>query len=125
MALSLHAFALFALLALLAQSVVCEVYYDAIRSKRGVQPKQQWISDDFVVGCIMIMFLLLFCARPDLEPARRHAARAAPRHADRPSRRPSAQVSASSECPRARAASRVMRARSSCSPLVRWAVCTR
>ena len=61
MALSLHAFALFAVLALLAQSVVCEVYYDAIRSKRGVQPKQQWISDDFVVGCIMIMFLLLFC----------------------------------------------------------------
>ena len=77
MALSLHAFALLAVLAMLAQSVVCEVYYDAIRSKRGVQPKQQWISDDFVVGCIMVMFLLLFCARPNLEPARCRAPRRA------------------------------------------------
>jgi len=51
------------LLLLLATAcqVACEVQYDAIRSKRGVQPKPRWISDDFVVGCIMIMFLLLFC----------------------------------------------------------------
>jgi hypothetical protein len=32
-----------------------------VRSTRGVQHKDPLISDDFVVGCIMIMFLLLFC----------------------------------------------------------------
>lgn len=32
----------------------------AIQSTRGVQHKAPLISDDFVVGCIMIMFLLLF-----------------------------------------------------------------
>lgn len=32
----------------------------AIQSSRGVQHKQPLISDDFVVGCIMIMFLFLF-----------------------------------------------------------------
>ena len=31
-----------------------------IQSTRGVQHKPPLISDDFVVGCIMIMFLLLF-----------------------------------------------------------------
>lgn len=39
----------------------CAVRYDSICSTRGVQPLPPWISDDFVVGCIMIMFLLLFC----------------------------------------------------------------
>ena len=38
-----------------------EVQYDAIRSTRGVQHKQPIVSDDFVVACIMVMFLLLFC----------------------------------------------------------------
>ena len=32
-----------------------------MKSTRGVQHKDPLISDDFVVGCIMIMFLLLFC----------------------------------------------------------------
>ena len=49
------------LLLIVTCDVLCAVQYDAIQSKRGVQPKSQWISDDFVVGCIMIMFLLLFC----------------------------------------------------------------
>jgi len=39
----------------------CAVRYDSICSSRGVQPFQPWVSDDFVVGCIMVMFLLLFC----------------------------------------------------------------
>eukprot|EP00326_Haptolina_ericina_P000228 CAMPEP_0181220114 /NCGR_PEP_ID=MMETSP1096-20121128/28659_1 /TAXON_ID=156174 ORGANISM="Chrysochromulina ericina, Strain CCMP281" /NCGR_SAMPLE_ID=MMETSP1096 /ASSEMBLY_ACC=CAM_ASM_000453 /LENGTH=159 /DNA_ID=CAMNT_0023312585 /DNA_START=36 /DNA_END=517 /DNA_ORIENTATION=+ len=33
-----------------------------VRSTRGVQHKDPLISDDFVVGCIMIMFLLLFAS---------------------------------------------------------------
>jgi hypothetical protein len=32
----------------------------AIQSSRGVQHKAPLISDDLIVGCIMIMFLLLF-----------------------------------------------------------------
>ena len=32
----------------------------AIHSTKGVQHKLPLISDDFIVGCIMIMFLLLF-----------------------------------------------------------------
>eukprot|EP00965_Chrysotila_dentata_P053966 1790737-Pleurochrysis_carterae.AAC.2 len=52
-------------LLLLAACIFCavsaEVQYDAIRSKRGVQHKAPLISDDFVVSCIMVMFLLLFC----------------------------------------------------------------
>ena len=38
--------------------------YDAICSARGVQHYTPVISDDFVVACIMIMFLLLFCCAP-------------------------------------------------------------
>ena len=38
-----------------------EARHAAIMSERGIQYKDPWISDDFVVGCIMIMFLLLFC----------------------------------------------------------------
>ena len=51
------------LLLLLPQdaSAVHEARYAAIMSTRGIQYKDPWISDDFVVGCIMIMFLLLFC----------------------------------------------------------------
>jgi len=41
--------------------VHADVQYDAIRSTRGVQHKQTLVSDDFVVACIMVMFLLLFC----------------------------------------------------------------
>ena len=37
-----------------------QVCYDAICSTRGVQHKPLWISDDFVVACIMVMFLFLF-----------------------------------------------------------------
>ena len=32
----------------------------AIRSSRGVQHQTPMISDDFIVGCIMVMFLCLF-----------------------------------------------------------------
>lgn len=49
------------LLLLILTTVHAEVQYDAIRSPRAVQYKQPIISDDFVVGCIMLMFLLLFC----------------------------------------------------------------
>ena len=41
----------------------------AIQSKRGVQHKLPLISDDFVVGCIMIMFLLLFAFGALASPA--------------------------------------------------------
>ena len=47
------------LLSVLACSA--DVQYDAIKSTRGVQHKAPLVSDDFVVGCIMIMFLMLFC----------------------------------------------------------------
>ena len=49
------------LLALQSTMAVHEARYAAIMSTRGIQFKDPWISDDFVVGCIMIMFLLLFC----------------------------------------------------------------
>ncbi len=55
----------------------------AIQSTRGVQHKPPLISDDFIVGVIMIMFLLLFAfgarlprpvrAPPALSTARRFA----------------------------------------------------
>ena len=32
----------------------------SFQSIRGVQHAMPWISDDLVVGCIMLMFLLLF-----------------------------------------------------------------
>jgi len=40
-----------------------EYRFDAIQSIRGVQHSkvQPIMSDNFVVGCIMLMFLLLFC----------------------------------------------------------------
>jgi hypothetical protein len=42
---------------------MAEVRFDAIQSTRGIQHSkvQPILSDDFVVACIMIMFLLLFC----------------------------------------------------------------
>ena len=49
------------LLALQGAMAVHEARHAAIMSTRGIQYKDPWISDDFVVGCIMIMFLLLFC----------------------------------------------------------------
>ena len=49
------------LLALQGTMAVHEARHAAIMSTRGIQFKDPWISDDFVVGCIMIMFLLLFC----------------------------------------------------------------
>ena len=49
-------------LLLLACSIaLANVQYDSIHSKRGVQHKPPLISDDFIVSCIMVMFLLLFC----------------------------------------------------------------
>ena len=53
--------ALLVLLFAQAAEAVHEARYAAIMSTRGIQYKDPWISDDFVVGCIMIMFLLLFC----------------------------------------------------------------
>ena len=49
------------LLTLQGAMAVHEARHAAIMSTRGIQYKDPWISDDFVVGCIMIMFLLLFC----------------------------------------------------------------
>lgn len=42
---------------------MAEIRFDAIQSTRGIQHSkvQPILSDDFVVACIMIMFLLLFC----------------------------------------------------------------
>ncbi len=42
---------------------VGEPRFDAIQSTRGIQHSkvQPILSDDFVVCCIMILFLLLFC----------------------------------------------------------------
>jgi hypothetical protein len=39
---------------------VAQDQHAAIQSTRGVQHKPPLISDDFVVGCIMILFLMLF-----------------------------------------------------------------
>ncbi|KAL1514891.1 hypothetical protein AB1Y20_003973 [Prymnesium parvum] len=47
--------------ALLGVVANAEVAQPPVRSTRGVQHKDPLISDDFIVGCIMIMFLLLFC----------------------------------------------------------------
>ena len=47
--------------AVLTLSTSAEVAQPPVRSTRGVQHKDPIISDDFVVGCIMVMFLLLFC----------------------------------------------------------------
>ena len=49
------------LIMLLVAQIFAEVHGAPVRSKRGVQHKDPLISDDFVVACIMIMFLLLFC----------------------------------------------------------------
>ena len=56
-----QALLLLLLLALQGTMAVHEARHAAIMSTRGIQFKDPWISDDFVVGCIMIMFLLLFC----------------------------------------------------------------
>ena len=40
--------------------VLAQDQHAAIHSTKGVQHKLPLISDDFIVGCIMIMFLLLF-----------------------------------------------------------------
>ena len=56
-----QALLLMLLLALQGAMAVHEARHAAIMSTRGIQYKDPWISDDFVVGCIMIMFLLLFC----------------------------------------------------------------
>ena len=56
-----QALQLLLLLALQGTMAVHEARHAAIMSTRGIQFKDPWISDDFVVGCIMIMFLLLFC----------------------------------------------------------------
>ena len=56
-----QALLLMLLLALQGAVAVHEARHAAIMSTRGIQYKDPWISDDFVVGCIMIMFLLLFC----------------------------------------------------------------
>ena len=47
-------------LLLLPALAACKDAHAAIQSSRGVQHKAPLISDDFVVGCIMIMFLMLF-----------------------------------------------------------------
>lgn len=47
-------------LLLLPALAACQDAHAAIQSSRGVQHKAPLISDDFVVGCIMIMFLMLF-----------------------------------------------------------------
>lgn len=41
-------------------TVVGKDAHAAIHSSNGVQHKEPFISDDFVVACIMIMFLMLF-----------------------------------------------------------------
>ena len=56
-----QALPLLLLLALQGTVAVHEARHAAIMSTRGIQFKDPWVSDDFVVGCIMIMFLLLFC----------------------------------------------------------------
>ena len=52
----------------------------AIRSSRGVQHQTPMISDDFIVGCIMVMFLCLFAfgTRRSVETMRCIAHRCAP-----------------------------------------------
>ena len=44
----------------LLRPAAAQVCYDAICSTRGVEHKPLWVSDDFVVACIMVMFLFLF-----------------------------------------------------------------
>jgi hypothetical protein len=46
--------------ALVPALVASKEAHAAISSTRGVQHEPPLISDDFVVGCIMIMFLMLF-----------------------------------------------------------------
>ena len=47
-------------LALLPALAAAKDMHAAIQSTRGVQHEVPLISDDFVVGCIMVMFLMLF-----------------------------------------------------------------
>lgn len=47
--------------AVLQVVLAAEASEPPVRSTRGVQHKDPIISDDFIVGCIMVMFLLLFC----------------------------------------------------------------
>ena len=49
-----------AVLLYLPAVAVAQDAHAAIQSTRGVQHKPPLVSDDFVVGCIMIMFLMLF-----------------------------------------------------------------
>ena len=49
-----------AVLLYLPALAVAQDAHAAIQSTRGVQHKPPLVSDDFVVGCIMIMFLMLF-----------------------------------------------------------------
>ena len=50
----------FFLLLVLPALALAQDQHAAIQSTRGVQHKPPLISDDIIVGCIMIMFLLLF-----------------------------------------------------------------
>ena len=49
-------------LLLLPAVALCQDAHAAIQSSQGVQHKPPLISDDLIVGCIMIMFLMLFAA---------------------------------------------------------------
>ena len=73
-----------AVLLYLPAVAVAQDAHAAIQSTRGVQHKPPLVSDDFVVGCIMIMFLMLFAfgtPRETLERGRPSPMRARPHHA--------------------------------------------